>query len=667
MIRFFAPRKANEKFAFLFLLTTLFLPEILSAQDSIPGFTPGYQWEKNPVLHNLDSAESAARAVFILDFRQYNYHYDDEGSLLVDYTEHNIIRVNTSVSVEEHNKVYISLNGTVELLSIQARSIGPDGIVSELSRENIREIDNLENAGAFRIFAIEGLIPGGEVEYAYTVRQMPRYYGREVLQRDIPVRKAVIEILAPAHLLFETRSYNGLAYATDSLIRLNRRTRSVTTDLPAALTERYARYQPHLQRIEFKLGANLYANTEPLFNWEMAATRYREMVYLWNKDDGKSVRTLLKELDIQTMDDPEDQIRTIERYLKGQIALQEGEGQEFEEPARILKNRHANEYGLLCLTAACLKLAEISHELVIGSDRYGFPFDPGFETWTFLEEPFFYFPFTKKFLAPAALEYRYGTIPFAWTGGQALFVETESEGEKAGFSLGSISEPILSENYDDINITVMFDTESAEVQLDVMRSMTGYRASFIQPFLELLPEETQSEVARDLLLSSSADAQVLNKSFENATLDDVYSGEPLILRGSLKSSSLVEKAGNRLLFKVGEVIGPQVEMYQSGPRQYDIDLQYAHGYHRDILLRAPKGYRFKGTEDLAMNISYPDQQGLPWMGFVSEYTFQGNDLLVKMHEFYATTTVPLTRFDDFRKVINAAADFNKITILLEPD
>jgi hypothetical protein len=38
---------------------------------------------------------------------------------------------------------------------------------------------------------------------------------------------------------------------------------------------------------------------------------------------------------------------------------------------------------------------------------------------------------------------------------------------------------------------------------------------------------------------------------------------------------------------------------------------------------------------------------------------------VEIHEFYAQTVLPAASFEAFRQVINAAADFNKISVLLE--
>jgi hypothetical protein len=65
-----------------------------------------------------------------------------------------------------------------------------------------------------------------------------------------------------------------------------------------------------------------------------------------------------------------------------------------------------------------------------------------------------------------------------------------------------------------------------------------------------------------------------------------------------------------------------------------------------------------------MNIT-DKNSGTETMGFVSTYTLNGNELKIKLHEFYKQIAYPVTMIDEFKKVINASADFNKIVLILE--
>ena len=53
------------------------------------------------------------------------------------------------------------------------------------------------------------------------------------------------------------------------------------------------------------------------------------------------------------------------------------------------------------------------------------------------------------------------------------------------------------------------------------------------------------------------------------------------------------------------------------------------------------------------------------MGFVSNYEVAGNQVIIHIYETYKRTQYPLSQFEDFKKVINASADFNKVVLVLE--
>ena len=53
------------------------------------------------------------------------------------------------------------------------------------------------------------------------------------------------------------------------------------------------------------------------------------------------------------------------------------------------------------------------------------------------------------------------------------------------------------------------------------------------------------------------------------------------------------------------------------------------------------------------------------MGFVSTHKQVGNMVEIEVTESYKRLKYPLTEFENFVKVINAAADFNKVIMVLE--
>jgi hypothetical protein len=132
----------------------------------------------------------------------------------------------------------------------------------------------------------------------------------------------------------------------------------------------------------------------------------------------------------------------------------------------------------------------------------------------------------------------------------------------------------------------------------------------------------------------------------------------------VRSTQLFDKAGTKYLVKVGELIGRQEEMYETKKRHNKITLQYPHALVREIELTIPEGYKINNLEDLNINETYKEGDVLT-MGFVSRYEVSGNTLKIKIQEDYRNIAYPLDQYEAFKKVINAAADFNKVVLILD--
>ena len=78
----------------------------------------------------------------------------------------------------------------------------------------------------------------------------------------------------------------------------------------------------------------------------------------------------------------------------------------------------------------------------------------------------------------------------------------------------------------------------------------------------------------------------------------------------------------------------------------------------------PEGYTIKNPEELTINHTF-NENGASTMGFVSSYKLDKNELTIHVVEEYKQVFYPLSQYEDFKKIINAAADFNKIVLVLE--
>lgn len=51
--------------------------------------------------------------------------------------------------------------------------------------------------------------------------------------------------------------------------------------------------------------------------------------------------------------------------------------------------------------------------------------------------------------------------------------------------------------------------------------------------------------------------------------------------------------------------------------------------------------------------------------FKSSYKQEGNKIIIFVEEEYINIQYPKEKYEEFKAVINAAADFNKVTLVLE--
>ena len=169
-----------------------------------------YDWEKTPTLHEIAEADAEKSAIILKEVRIMEFVYNELGSLNLYDTKHKIVKVQEDKAIEAFNKVFVSMRDVEDFTVLKARAISPEGKITELNRDNIKELKDVETYGAFKIFAIEGVEIGSEIEYIYTTKQDVREpFGRVTFQSETETKEAVFKIISPSNLVFEAQSYNG--------------------------------------------------------------------------------------------------------------------------------------------------------------------------------------------------------------------------------------------------------------------------------------------------------------------------------------------------------------------------------------------------------------------------------------------------------------------------
>ncbi len=600
----------------------------------------------------------------ILKHVQHDYAYEDN-NLILYYTVHEIIRVNNDEAISQHNRIYIPVQAALELTEIHARTVQPDGSILELDRNNIKEVEDQEEGRGYTIFAIEGAKIGSEIEYYYTLKRNAKYFGREYFQGRVPVKTASFRLTTPNNLEFEFKSYNDFTEVTQEENEERNIYSAVKENISSLKKEDFSIYNQNRQRIEFRLAYNAATGRARLLTWEDVGKRIYNQTYTLEKKEEKDLEKWLSDLKLSKLSQNE-KIAIIEDEIKKNIYIDES-GSSSNDFNEIIVNKVGTQFGLFRLMANALKMSGITHEVVLTNDRTDLLFDGSFESYNYLVEYLIYLPETDTYIAPYQHQYRAGLTPPEFTANEGLFI-TSKVVRDVVFPVSEIREipahPYQT-NFDNLKVDVAFNDDLSANDIRIERSFTGYTSSYIKAILPLMEEKDKDELISNFIKFVSPDADFKTKKFTKAETEWSKWNNPLVVDGTLTSSHFIEMAGNTILFKAGELIGPQSELYQETDRKMDVANEYNRGYLRVINVELPEGYAVQNIEDLNIDEFVKNEEGERIYTFTSSYAQNGNTLTITIDEFYNEIYYPVSKFEDFRKVINAAADFNKIVLVMK--
>ena len=191
----------------------------------------------------------------------------------------------------------------------------------------------------------------------------------------------------------------------------------------------------------------------------------------------------------------------------------------------------------------------------------------------------------------------------------------------------------------------------------------GYSAYEVQPNMIFLDDAKKKEVAENIAKFMGVETVIKSSTLKGITNEDIFVN-PFVVESVVETPHLIEHAGNKYIFKVGEMLGTQLELYKQKERKTDVELVYTQNYTRLFDIKIPAGYKFKNLENINMDKRYT-ADGKDLASFISSYKVEGDVLKIKVYEDYRSLFYPKENFEAYRSVVNASADFNKVVILLE--
>lgn len=643
-----------------FFLLLIFIGQ-LSAQNS------RYDWDSNRKW-TTDVADQEESLIMLKHHVQYDYEYE-ENNLIIYKTHHRIYRVNNDEAVQRVNRIYIPLNDAINIETVKARTLTKDGRVIELDQNNIKEVKDDEAGPGFKIFAIEGAEVGADIEYFYTKKANANVFGREYFQYGFPVKESSFRFTSPANLRFEFKSYNGYPTVVQDEGELIKNVHIATAkDIVPSRAEEFGSEQANRQRVDFKLSYNAAAGDRKLFTWDEAGQRIAGNIYPFSSTEKEALTELIKELKLKKIKDPAEQLAALEHHVKTNFYIDDQATQGADQVDFMIKNKYGTERGYVRFFAAAAETLGLKYQLVMTSDRTKVRFDGSFESWNYLSDYLLYFSETDQYMSPYYFQFRLGLWPPQFSATEGLFIANAGfEGvNNISTEIRKIPEMPYQTNYNQLTVKVGFNEDNSENEISVVRSSEGYEGSFIKSTVGRATAEQKEEMLDQLLEFIGPTEEFTEQSFEGDDLDYKTWADYITYKGKFKSQNFIEQAGDIILFSAGNLIGKQSELYQEKKRFNLVENDFNRGYLRNIEVEIPEGYTIQNPQDIDMDFSV-DNEGKTVFYFKSSHNIQGNKLTITINEYYDQIYFPLERFEEFREVINAAADWNKVVLVMQPN
>ena len=633
-----------------------------SIAQTVP-FYESYNWEITP---SYQIEESDNDMVAIKDKVVTEFIFEDQ-NLIEYYLEHKVLWLNSDDRIEEYTKVYLPIANDASQVVINARIIKKTGEIIVLDKSRILRSEDDETGRDFNYFSIDDVEKGSIIEYYYVIKRRPKFQGAMVdIESDYDKQTVEFDLYAPSNLRFSFKSFN-LETTVKKIESFKEKThwKFLAKDIKAVNKEDKAPYNAAIGFIMYKLHENT-ANNAIITSYNNVAQNLFDFYYsTYSKLEKKLINKFAKNFKFDDGLRDENKARIIDLFIKENIYISENDS---ENLTNVLKTKTANETGVIKLYIALFEKFDVTHEMVLTSNRLQLKFDKDFEATNFLQEFLFYFPASKKYLSPSKFGTRFGFPPPYFMNNFGLFVTGyDINGKRKAFSEVKFIEGIpASLSSDEMLIEVNFNTKDlTKNRIALERKLNGYYAMNLHPFMNLIqPNRINEVIDQYFVQNSDKNAKVLKREFINED-PSLFGVKPFVVKFDISSDYFVEKKGDKYLFKLGDLIGPQMEMQQEKKRILPLEAEFNRSYYRTIKIHIPEGYQISNLEDIIIKNSYTTKDKELFI-FDSYYTLEGNVLTVTADEHYRETFVAPEIFEAYRTVINSAADFNKVTLVLEP-
>ena len=622
--------------------------------SSYSQYYKNYSWKEEVDIVDVEADHMNESSIGVFEKTIVEFVSGKFSNTILKYeTHHYQIKVLNNKGVSKHSNIVIPMNEVTNLKDIRVRIIDENGELSEFDNNTINELGDSESSVNFKNFHLAGVKTNSTIEVLYTLEKQYNIHGNKILQKSYSIKKSEF-LLIPGPTKGTIKTYSVNSKVKDTIISTYPAKTIKVVDIPAIIDEEYATAIANRQRLSFQC---------PLPDDNMNQEDYWENIVsnispiMFPKNIHPKIFEVSSEL-IQKNEINEYNIANkIDDYVKNNFTISENDNVSLNNIDYILENKTSNDFSIIQVYTQLLTAAGINYEIVITSNRYYNRFDSEFFDPNMLREFLIYFPKEKKYIAPNRLEYRIGEAPFDLLGNYGIYIDRLLD-----FYFSEIIQSDKSYSRIKRNIKVEFERKLKKIVIDEYQEYSGHWATNNRSLLNFSDEEGLAAFKDYLTASGIENKKVINYEIINAEVFQKNYNTPFIVNSKISTESLTTKIKNGYQVKIGNVIGMQSQLYEDIDRFHPIEITYPNQYDYRIVVKIPKGYSIEGLEGLVFNKSYISLMGNKICKFESNYEINENELVISIQEYYKTLRYQKNRYNEFRDVINSAADFYNTSI-----
>jgi|TARA_B110000444_G_scaffold5718_1_gene5279 hypothetical protein len=574
-------------------------------------------------------------------------------------TRHTKIKIVDIKGVDYHKTLYIPMYNSLSLIDLKVKITDSLGNVVNLERSDLIEQENDKLNKNFKVYKLNNLEINSSLEYIYTTKEKNEIHGSQILQEEYFNNKTEF-ILIPGKFRSKLKAYNTNEVFNTKLINGVKAKNFIINNMNSISNEEYSTLQANRVNVIYQCYSADKKNSQNEF-WTNITNSVHPIAF-----PSKYTKELITLNDLILPNKANyttfQKLNIIDNYLKKAFIIEENGKSELSNLDYILKNKKASNIGIIQLYSSLFTYNDINYELLITSNRYFNKFDPEFFNPDNLRELLFYIPEEKKYIIPDRNEYRIGEAPFNVLGNYGIFINKNKD-----YYFSTIIEN--DKNYSVIKRTIEVDFKKMKsVIISEVQEFTGHWATTNRALVNLT--DANSDLTDYLTTSGIASKKVIDYSIKNKELNQSEYNKPFVVNSTISTESLINEhktdypAKKRLKkynFKLGSIIGTQSQLYSDNERVNPIEIRYPNFYEYSINIKIPRGYKVEDANRININKKYVSNGNIT-AKFHSTYTINKNLLTITIEEFYKSLKYSKAKYQDFREVINAAADFNKLEI-----